>query len=187
MLNMVCIDIIRKHFLYCLTSAKEAMQCHHECLYNPHSIIQSNNNICSVLSNCFGIISHFCLFSKSKFVYNSYYLHFFFIQVRISALMYRSSSGISKKKNKKKKPHFLRFVYTTTTFLLWMKLNINKKGYWYSVIKMKYVSFYIFFLVSNFLIFISCYPYNTVAINVCFCLKSVTINLNWFDFYLCLF
>lgn len=102
MLNMVCIDIIRKHFLYCLTSAKEAMKCHHECLYNPHSIIQGNNNICSVLSNCFGIISHFCLFSKSKFVYNSYYLHFFFIQVRISALMYRSSSGISKKKIKKK-------------------------------------------------------------------------------------
>lgn len=123
---------------------------------------------------------------------NSYTIHiiytFFFIQVRISALMYRSSSGISKKKKlKKKKPHFLRFVYTTTTFLLWMKLNINKKRYWYSVIKMKYVSFYIFFLVSNFLIFISCYPYNTVAINVCFCLKSVTINLNWFDFYLCLF
>lgn len=94
---------------------------------------------------------------------------------------------IYKKQKQKKKPHFLRFVYTTTTFLLWMKLNINKKGYWYSVIKMKHVSFYIFFLVSNFLIFISCYPYNTVAINVCFCLKSVTINLNWFDFYLCLF
>lgn len=123
---------------------------------------------------------------------NSYTIHiiYTFFSYRFAYLHWCTGqvpAYLKKRKKTKKKPHFLRFVYTTTTFLLWMKLNINKKRYWYSVIKMKYVSFYIFFLVSNFLIFISCYPYNTVAINVCFCLKSVTINLNWFDFYLCLF
>lgn len=130
---------------------------------NPHNNNQSNNYICAVFLNCFCIVSHFS--QNSNTIHGIYTL---LIQVHISAPMYRSRSGKSLKKISLKKLFPPISVYYNNNFSSLEEIK-HQKRYWYSEIKMKYVSFYIsFILVSNLLMFIRCYSYNKVTINVCF-------------------